>query len=424
MHNNKKKILVIVFRFPPMGGVCSKRWVKLAKYLTRKNYQVHILTIKYPYKDKINWSSDIEGNGNIIIHRIKARYPVWYFKSKKYFLSKIIGAVIKRIYNFSFRLIDKGERFGKSMLPYAKKLVIREEIQNVVVTAPFHSLNYFAAILKTECPNINLILDYQDPWNNHRKYEFLKAFRSFKLKRKSVEMEYFSLNIADKIVGVTEIIRLDLIDTYHLPENKISYIPLGFDKEDSGELKIKGDFEKFNMIYLGELGITKGSRLEGIKVLSQAIYELNDDFINNNFIINFYTSKKNDYFNDFQYVNIIRKHFNFYDFVPYEKTSELINEHFCCLSINAPIDKYAIGTKVFEYMALGKKIFHIANGGCLYDLLEKKNQYVTDYNLENVKNTLLRLKEAFIKKDFYPTDYSEFEMEKITKQVEELFVFK
>ncbi|MBN2570496.1 MAG: glycosyltransferase [Ignavibacteriales bacterium] len=415
-----KKILVITYKFPPMGGIGSRRWVKFAKYFARKNYQVHVLTIKYPYKDKINWSRDVEGVENIIVHRLNAKYPVWYFKEKKYKISRIIGAIIKRIYNLFFNVIDKAEKWGEYMLPFAKEIILKEKINNLIVTAPFHSLSYYASILKTECPDINLILDYRDPWNDHRKYEYKKSFKKFSLKSKSVKMEFLSVNIADKIITNSNIMRKNLLKTYHLPENKVVVITNGFDMDDFTKIRTKSNYDKFNMIYTGELGIREGSRIEAVKLLAKAISELNDDFINQNLILNFFSDKNVEFFSGSPYFEVMKRNFNFNSFVSSDKIPELINEHFCCLSINAPNDRYAFGAKVFEYMALGKKIFHIANGGDLYDLLKKKKQYVTDYNVENFKKILLDLTDDFKNKKFGIVNYSEFDINKIIVGVEEL----
>jgi hypothetical protein len=73
-------ILIIAYKFPPMGGIGTRRWAKFSKYLARKGYKVHILTINYPYIDKMNWYKDIADEKKIIIHRVKPCYPLALLK--------------------------------------------------------------------------------------------------------------------------------------------------------------------------------------------------------------------------------------------------------------------------------------------------------------------------------------------------------
>ncbi len=59
----------------------------------------------------------------------------------------------------------------------------------------------------------------------------------------------------------------------------------------------------------------------------------------------------------------------------------------------------------------------------MYDLLEEKRQFVSDYNIENVKNILLKMKNAYLNNEFKPLqDYSDFSLEKLTLKLEKLFI--
>ena len=39
-----KKVLIISYNFPPKSGISSRRWVKLAKELTRSGVECHVIT--------------------------------------------------------------------------------------------------------------------------------------------------------------------------------------------------------------------------------------------------------------------------------------------------------------------------------------------------------------------------------------------
>ena len=40
-----KKVLIITYYWPPSGGAGVQRWVKLTKYLSKLNIEVHVLTV-------------------------------------------------------------------------------------------------------------------------------------------------------------------------------------------------------------------------------------------------------------------------------------------------------------------------------------------------------------------------------------------
>ena len=85
-----------------------------------------------------------------------------------------------------------------------------------------------------------------------------------------------------------------------------------------------------------------------------------------------------------------------------------------CLSINAPENSHAFGTKIFDYMALNKNIWHISNGGELFDLLEKTDQYVSTYEEESVLRTIEMIENDKIKQ---VNKYKNFSIEKTTQDL-------
>ena len=47
-------ILIVAYQFYPRGGVGTRRWSKFVKYLST-DHEVHVLSAKYPYEDKVNF---------------------------------------------------------------------------------------------------------------------------------------------------------------------------------------------------------------------------------------------------------------------------------------------------------------------------------------------------------------------------------
>ena len=199
-----KEILVIAYKFPPMGGIGTRRWAKFAKYLAKDGYRVHILTINYNKIDNVNWLHDVEGNENIIIHRVNSGYPLWLMtlSSNRYleWFQKVLNVILKR----TFFYMDVAQNWAKYMLPEAKKIIKDNGIKNVIVTSPPHSIAYYASYLKIDLPHIQLIQDFRDNWNDDVPYEYPQTLKFFWQKEKSAYMEWFVVKYSDIIMNVTQ----------------------------------------------------------------------------------------------------------------------------------------------------------------------------------------------------------------------------
>jgi len=415
-----KNILVIAYKFPPMGGIGTRRWTKFAKYFAKRGYQVHVLTINYHKTDEINWLHDIKDNKNIIIHKIKSGYPLWlmsYSKIKPFaFIQKVINFFLKK----TFFYIDIAQNWAKYMLPYAKKLINENNIKNVIVTNPPPSVAYFSTFLKIEIPTINLIQDFRDSWNDDIDYDYPNTLKFFWQKEKSAYMEWFVINHSDYIVNVTEDITRRVSNKFKNYKEKFITIHNGYDKDDyplnSQNLYNELDRNKIKIIYAGELGL---GRIKAIEMIMDSLLDLNKERLKK-MEINIYTSYNKNKLDRKYSVLFEQKIVNFYSLVPPTEIMKIINEHQYCLSINSPIYPYAFGTKVFDYMLLGKQIIHISNGGELARLLKSMKQYVVWYEKKQIKDILHRiLNESEVNK---VNDYSRFDIENLISKFERLLI--
>ena len=70
-------------------------------------------------------------------------------------------------------------------------------------------------------------------------------------------------------------------------------------------------------------------------------------------------------------------------------------------------------------VASSKKIFIIAPDGDLPKVLRKANQYVADYDVENIKKVLLRMKEDAVNRvEVKENQFKQFELEHLTELIE------
>jgi hypothetical protein len=412
----KKSILIITYKFPPMGGIGTRRWVKFSKYLVKLGYEVHILTMNYKFQDKTTWIDDVDES--IIIHKFNSKYPSWLLaESSNRFIKEF-----KRYSNFILKkilfYIDYAQYDAKEILGSAKKVIDKYHIKNVIATGHPVSINYISSYIKIDNSDINLIQDYRDNWNDLNVYQYgnKEGLCFFRRKEESVQREFLTLFYADKVVNVSDDLTKKLQKKHKSLDNKFLTLTNGYDSDDFENIVISNS--SFNMIYAGSLF---NKRIEAIYLLLDAILILDDEYINNNLKIVIY-SNYNVTRIDKKYHKLIDKNIFFKGFIPPREVLKEMAKFAFCLSINSKFAPYAFGTKIFDYMALNKQIVHISNGGALYDLLKSRGQFVTDYDIENMQKTLLGIKRIYLNKDKLKEDYSDFSLKELTLRLEKLFI--
>lgn len=390
---HKRKLLLIVYRFPPMGGVGSRRWVKFCKYLCALGWEVHVLTIKYPWVDKVNWSKELNNLQNLKVTQIPSGYPSILLrpKSELTLLQRLVWGPTRVVYAILSRItrsVDHASFFGKALIPYAANYAKKYDINTVVFTGPPSSLHLCGAILKSENPDLRLIQDYRDPWNNVHDHSISRKVLGLAHKADMMSWERISLDCADHIVVVTERMKYQLHRLFGISLARITVIRNGFDPDDRPVHFKLATSEKITLIYAGTLGRWTNSRLVGLELLIAVIGQLEPE-VKARFRVEIYSDIREG-----QLSARLRESKNLLYLKPMISNVELferIQAADVCLSINAEKDSYAVGTKVYDYMGLQKSIFHLAPGGELSELLTKAGQYVATYDEHSIEKCLLRI---------------------------------
>lgn len=414
MTNQQKEIIVIARNFPPMGGVGTRRWSKFAKYLALKGYLVHVVTIDYKFKDTVNWSHDVE-HPNIVVHSLKSSYPNWLLRHRKRgFIAKKWFELVNLYYKSTSNWMDNAQGWEKELIPYVGNLIRKNGIKNVVVTAAPCSVAYMTSIIKVENPEINFIVDFRDKWNDEPQYAYGTAIKSFKRKEKAVQMELQTMLLADKIIVTTDTIRLNFSSIYKSCAYKYITIHNGYDADDYRVdwQKISRPDKQLTLVYFGSL---LGGQPEGLDLIYKAIRELNDPFFKESFKIDIYGVAVAGYRNPDPETCF---------FKPLIKSSEVatvLSQYHCGLSILEMKRSNVFATKVFDYMAMKMPILHISNNGELYHMLRENGQYVSNYKMEDMKRTLLRLKQDFLEKKTPESAFEAFTIASHTAKLERLF---
>lgn len=411
-----KEILIISYRFPPMGGIGTRRWAKFAKYLANLDYIVHVVTSQYPHLDKVNWLKDIQ-HPNINVHYLKSDYPTWVIKGGTGLWFRFKFKIWRNSVKIRKYYLDPAQGWEKYFIPYTRDLIRNRKIKNVIVTGPPNSLHYFATFLKVEIPQINLIQDYRDQWNDSIDYEYKTYLKHFWHKERSAFMELFTITYSDKILFVSSDMKSNYSNLYKNYADKFDVLYNGFDSDDYPVESLVNE-RKFNIIYIG--GLAFGRELV-VNQLAEAINELNDEFINQNLKISFYSNLTlTQYINDRNF-NIIKKHFTFNDYIPFNEIPDKLKNYSFGLSVNSKANPHAFGTKVFDYMAMGMKIVHISDDGELSSILRSKGQFVSNFCTESLKGLLINMKNSFIDAKQNNVNYDQFNLSILTNKLITLF---
>lgn len=195
--------------------------------------------------------SDIE------VHRVFSLEPFFLkaiilAKTKHHVLLKVPGMVLWKIYAMIYyRIVVFDWCFGWVPFGYKKAaaLIKQGTIDCLFVCGQPPSSLVMGYMLKKKfsCP---MIIDYDDPWTTSSFYFSTAGIRG----RISRYMEHKVLMSADCIVLCKQSIRNEMLSQFKdLDENKIVYIPNGYDPDDFENVSIPKT-DKFRIAYTGKIG--------------------------------------------------------------------------------------------------------------------------------------------------------------------------
>jgi len=265
----KKKVLVIAYYFPPLGGAGVQRALKFVKYLPEFGWEPVVLTVKkisYPAWDET------------LLHEIPSDAKIWRSGSLDpqrlvYLLSKLSNLKPTKQKSGSGSLPADWLRFLKwFLIPDSKigwfplalrkglRLVRKEKIDLIFSTSPpatSHLLGYWLSKLSKK----PLVVDFRDPWDL-----VAQDYPSTLHKRVSQALKR---KILDRVKGFTAVNR-QIADELlqESPGLKSEIISNGFDSADFEGLNPKVS-DKFEIVYVGTF-----NRLHDPRPFLQAYSEL------------------------------------------------------------------------------------------------------------------------------------------------------
>lgn len=258
-----KKLLFVIYYWPPAGGPGSQRAVKFTKYLPEFGWQPIILTVKrgeFPYLDP-SLKEDIPKT--IKTYRTKSWEPFLFYK-------KVTGRKTEETLPVGLLTWEKGSINEKiaawvranifvpdariGWFPFAVymglKIIKKEEIDLIFTSSPPHSLQLIGMTLKYKT-GLPWVCELRDPWIEIRYYQYLK--RLFWTEKLDTALERRTLLKADQVITVSDALSRGFKQKLgYVPNNKFNVVPNGYDELDYEALG-EGRVTRFKIIHTGNL---------------------------------------------------------------------------------------------------------------------------------------------------------------------------
>jgi hypothetical protein len=238
-------VLLVVYAFPPAGGVGVLRAASLTRYFPAEGIKLDVLTTRNPSSVGTDHSLLRELPPEVNIHRtITLDLP---FGIKKRLKNLVTGAkpptsqtsanattgrpnFLKRVLQ-DVLLPDPQVTWLPVLTRAARRIVRERNIDLVLITgAPFSNF-LLAERLRKEFPRLAIVLDFRDEWLSTSfdiasfQFSTSERARSF-----AIEAEGRAVRSATAVVAVTEAARREIRGRYpEEPESKFHHIPNGFD---------------------------------------------------------------------------------------------------------------------------------------------------------------------------------------------------
>jgi len=423
-----KKVLFIVYHFPPAAGAATQRILKFLKYLPKFGWEGSVLTVDEVDYPDLDYSLIEKIPAGTKVYRTKFWTPFGIYRklTGRQPKEKIPIAFIKHDHKSLAEKISVFLRLNLFLpdakvgwIPYAVKeglkLIREQKIDAIISSGPPHTCHIIARNIKRKI-EVKWIADFRDPWTDIDYYSGMK--RTKLAEWCDSRMEKSVLKEADSIISASDGY-LNILKSKGVI-NHYEVITNGFDPDDFIDIpKIQTD--KFIITYTGNMPITRNPEM-----LWQAL----DDLIEQN-------SDFNQKF-EFRFAGVMdeeirseikgRKFFsNFkdYGYVSHSKAIELVfNSHLLIMIVNkVETSNEILPGKIFEYIATGNQIMVIGpEEGEASKLIKQVGQgeAFNYHKKDEMKNYLINKFEAF--KDgklekLFSDSCSQYTREKLTEKL-------
>jgi glycosyltransferase involved in cell wall biosynthesis len=414
------KVLMIAYHFPPDAAVGALRSQKFAKYLPEFGWEPYVLTIKEKHlarKDK----GRLADVCNVQITRISVwRTPLQIIDGLRSMISgnsgpsqnavKGAGSTKGDVGNNEPRLnIVKRFFIAINLLPdhlmywiipatiAGLRIIRKEKIGHIYVSSAPLSANIVGCLLAL-LTGAKLVIDFRDPW--------LLTQRDWPMYARTritdwlhTKMEKLVVHRADALINVSARLSNALMQAYpNESAGKFHTITNGFDSSDfTGEICIPVRRDKFVISYLGSLYLHRSPdvffRVVG-DLVKEGIFSPDQIEIQ---LIGAVVTADGVPVREMAAEHGLTACLKLLDNVSYSAAVRTMSESHVLLLL-AQQQYYGVPAKTFDYLAAGRSILALNEGGDVSDLLTglKAGIVVDPYNLQSMAEAIKFLYQDFL----------------------------
>lgn len=277
---SSKKVLIILYYWPPAGGPGVQRWLKFVKYLPEFGFEPIVYCPERPNYPIIDTSliSEIPESLTILKQKIKEPYGLANLFSGSRAKKISSGIIPKRkqqtlmeqlmmFVRGNFFIPDARKNWVEPSVRFLSEYMTSHKIETIITTGPPHSLHLIGMKLKRQI-HLKWIADFRDPWTTIGYHKDLKLTPSSSKKHTALELEV--LQQADEIIVTSNHTKKEFQTKTNRP---IRVITNGY---DTHFLEIERKDKVFSLSHIGSL-LSDRNPIILWEVLSELIQE-NSDF--------------------------------------------------------------------------------------------------------------------------------------------------
>lgn len=394
-----KRVLIIIYYWPPTGGSGVQRWLKFTKHLRTYGWEPVIYTPENPYINEQDETlvNDIPEGIEVIKQPVFeiARYfgmPDKCVNSIAAAKQSLLSKIKRQVGNYvrgNYFIPDARISWVRPSVNYLLQYLKAHKIDAVVSSGPPHSLHLIAQNVTAKL-GIPWLADFRDPWfeilNFHNFSISPSAYHKYEGLYKKVIQQ------ADVNVVAQGTVQRNFQQHTSKP---VTLITNGYDIDDMRpNSTVQLDQTKFNLVFVGIFYAKRNS-----EAFWQALRELMDE--NREFAdkcrLIFVGKGQNDVMRDLVKYNMI-EHCQFTGYVNHS-TAVAYQMHASGLLLFTGIEanfRHDIPGKLFEYLAARRHIICIGQPGndAAEIVLKTKSGYTVKHNdKEEIKAAILSLYE-------------------------------
>lgn len=396
--NKRKKVLVLAYFFPPIGGAGVQRTLKYVKYLRDFGWEPVVVTAgksDYFAKDEsllkeIPEEIEIIRIDDFVDEKLSTQFLNGLIQiysrivNDNELISEFINKVNSNDENFNKYIFtpDVYVAWAYKVINCIEKLIDFDNIDLVYSTSSPYSDHLIGYFIKKKF-NKPWVADFRDEWTNNPFADYDKNDLKFKIERR---MEEAVVNSADAITTISDISVQNYINIFNLLSFKVKCITNGYDEADFKDIDIyKLKTHKFRIIHNGFL---YGESRYPINLFAALLDLINKGIIDQNKIEVYFTRSENDV-----YLKSLIDRYHLQQIVKctgyleHKESLMFTSKMNCCLLIigNEEKSKSVYTGKVFEYLRTGKPILSLAPLDGLVDKLLKETGRGINCDIQDIE---------------------------------------